>query len=130
MRLLSLSLSVTVYAVTTVLCAFMAGLGIGAAIAGRLAKRIDRPLFAYGVVEVALGIAACGQGRKVRFYRVTELITQLLEAREERRHLARKIIWIVGCQTTVINNRNVLPCIQCNLIIWCNPSPIISTKPF
>ena len=29
-------------------------------------------------------MAACGQGRKVRFYRVTELITQLLEAREER----------------------------------------------
>lgn len=35
-------------------------------------------------VAVALGIAACGRGRRVRFYRVTELITQLLEAREER----------------------------------------------
>ena len=35
-------------------------------------------------VATALGIAACGQGRRVRFYRVTELITQLLEAREER----------------------------------------------
>ena len=35
-------------------------------------------------LAVALGIAACGQGKKVRFYRVTELITQLLEAREER----------------------------------------------
>ena len=35
-------------------------------------------------VAVALGIAACGQGRKVRFFRVTELITQLMEAREDR----------------------------------------------
>jgi DNA replication protein DnaC len=35
-------------------------------------------------VATALGIAACGQGKRVRFYRVTELITQLLEAREER----------------------------------------------
>ena len=35
-------------------------------------------------VAVALGIAACGRGRRVRFYRVTELITQLLEAHEER----------------------------------------------
>lgn len=35
-------------------------------------------------VAVALGIAACGRGRRVRFYRVTELITQLLESREER----------------------------------------------
>ena len=27
---------------------------------------------------------ACGRGKRVRFYRVTELVTQLLEAREER----------------------------------------------
>ena len=41
-------------------------------------------------VATALGIAACGQGRKVRFYRVTELITQLMEAREERALLRLK----------------------------------------
>ncbi|QGQ24679.1 ATP-binding protein [Gimesia benthica] len=35
-------------------------------------------------LAVALGIAACGQGKRVRFYQVTELITQLMEAREER----------------------------------------------
>lgn len=58
MRLLSLTMSVTVYAVTTVLCAFMAGLALGAAIAGRLARRIRRPLLAYGVVEVALAAVA------------------------------------------------------------------------
>jgi len=39
-------------------------------------------------IATALGIAACGQGKKVRFHRVTELITQLMEAREER-HLMR-----------------------------------------
>jgi len=39
-------------------------------------------------LATGLGIAACGQGRKVRFYRVTELITALLEAKEER-HLLR-----------------------------------------
>ena len=33
-------------------------------------------------VAIALAIAACGRGRRVRFYRVTELITQLLEACE------------------------------------------------
>jgi DNA replication protein DnaC len=32
----------------------------------------------------ALGMAACAQGRKVRFFRVTELVTLLMEAREER----------------------------------------------
>jgi len=35
-------------------------------------------------LATALGIAACGQGKRVRFIRVTELITQLMEAREDR----------------------------------------------
>lgn len=58
MRLLSLTMSVTVYAVTTVLCAFMAGLALGAAIAGRYAHRARRPLLAYGCVEIALAVVA------------------------------------------------------------------------
>lgn len=41
-------------------------------------------------VATALGIAACGQGKRVRFYRVTELITELMEAREERTLLRLK----------------------------------------
>ena len=35
-------------------------------------------------LATALGIEACNRGRKVRFWRVTELITTLMEAREER----------------------------------------------
>lgn len=35
-------------------------------------------------LATALGIEACHRGRKVRFCRVTELITQMMEAREER----------------------------------------------
>ena len=38
-------------------------------------------------LAIALGIAACAQGKKVRCFRVTELITTLLEAREERQLL-------------------------------------------
>jgi DNA replication protein DnaC len=38
-------------------------------------------------LATALGMAACGQGKKVRFFRVTELITLLLEAKEERQLL-------------------------------------------
>ncbi len=41
-------------------------------------------------LATALGIAACGQGKKVRFHRVTELITQLMEAREERQLMRMK----------------------------------------
>ena len=38
-------------------------------------------------LATALGMAACAQGRKVRFFRVTELITLLSEAKEERQLL-------------------------------------------
>lgn len=43
-RLLSLSLSITVHALTTVLCAFMAGLALGSALASAVADRVRRPL--------------------------------------------------------------------------------------
>ena len=35
-------------------------------------------------LATALGMQACAQGKNVRFYRTTELLTLLLEAREER----------------------------------------------
>jgi DNA replication protein DnaC len=38
-------------------------------------------------LATSLGITACGLGKKVRFWRVTELITTLLEAKEERQLL-------------------------------------------
>lgn len=57
-RLLSLTLSITVYALTTVLCAFMTGLAIGSAISARLADRVERPMLGFGAIEI--GIALCG----------------------------------------------------------------------
>jgi DNA replication protein DnaC len=35
-------------------------------------------------LATALGIEACSRGKRVRWWRVTELVTQLMEAREER----------------------------------------------
>jgi DNA replication protein DnaC len=35
-------------------------------------------------VAVGLAVAACQRGRKARFFRVAELVTQMMEAREER----------------------------------------------
>jgi len=35
-------------------------------------------------LATALGFAACAQGRKTRFYTVTQLVTELLEQREDR----------------------------------------------
>jgi DNA replication protein DnaC len=39
-------------------------------------------------VATALGVEACGRGKRVQFWKVTELVTHLIEAREERQ-LAR-----------------------------------------
>ena len=38
-------------------------------------------------LATALAMEACGRGKKVRFWRVTELVTTLLEARDERQLL-------------------------------------------
>jgi spermidine synthase len=57
-RLLSLVFGVTVYAVSTVLASFFAGLALGSFVAGRLVDRARRPLQWYGVVEILVGVAA------------------------------------------------------------------------
>ncbi len=58
MRMLSLVFGHTVFAITTVLAAFMAGLALGAAVAGRLIDRRPRPLLVYGLLEAATGLYA------------------------------------------------------------------------
>ena len=58
LRLLSLVFGVTVYAASTVLAGFMAGLGVGSFLGGRVAAKITRPLAAFGVAEILVGITA------------------------------------------------------------------------
>ena len=55
-RLLGLSFGVTIFAISTVLAAFMAGLAIGSLVGGRQADASLRPLRWYGFAE--LGVAA------------------------------------------------------------------------
>ena len=56
LRRLSLVFGVTVYAASTVLAAFMAGLAIGSAIASRVLKRGISPLAAFGIAEILVGV--------------------------------------------------------------------------
>jgi spermidine synthase len=55
-RVLGLIFGVTVHATSAVLAAFMAGLAVGSFLAGRFADRLKRPLLAYGIVEIAIGV--------------------------------------------------------------------------
>lgn len=56
LRRLSLVFGVTVYAASTVLAAFMAGLAIGSLLAGRVLRRRVSALQAFGVAEVLVGV--------------------------------------------------------------------------
>jgi spermidine synthase len=57
-RMLSLVFGATTLAVSTVLAAFMGGLALGSALAGRFARRINRPLSLYGWLEIGIAIYA------------------------------------------------------------------------
>lgn len=57
-RMLGLVFGATTFAISAVLAAFMGGLALGSAWAGRLAARIERPLRVYGVIEIAIAIYA------------------------------------------------------------------------
>lgn len=55
-RQLSLTFGVTIYAVSTVVAAFMAGLALGSMIGGRRADRVRRPIAWYAAAEIAIGL--------------------------------------------------------------------------
>lgn len=57
-RMLGLVFGATTLAVSTVLAAFMGGLALGSAWAGRIAIRIKRPIRAYGLVEIGIALYA------------------------------------------------------------------------
>jgi spermidine synthase len=57
-RMLGLVFGATTLAVSTVLAAFMGGLALGSALAGRLAARIKRPFRAYGLLEIGIAVYA------------------------------------------------------------------------
>ena len=57
-RMLGLVFGATTFAVATVLAAFMGGLALGSAWAGRRGARINRPLRAYGLIEIGIALYA------------------------------------------------------------------------
>src|SRR5262245_1839637 len=57
-RMLGLVFGATTLAVSTVLAAFMGGLALGSALAGRLGSRIKRPMSTYGWLELGIGVYA------------------------------------------------------------------------
>jgi DNA replication protein DnaC len=59
-------------------------------------------------LATALAMEACGRGKRVRFFRVTELITQRMEAREERQ-LARMRTGLSKLELLVLDELGYVP---------------------
>jgi spermidine synthase len=57
-RMFSVVFGNTTLAVSTVLAAFMGGLALGSLILGRAGDRFQRPVFAYGILEILIGLFA------------------------------------------------------------------------
>jgi len=57
-RKLQLAFGVTAFAVSSVLAAYFLGLAVGSALGGVYSDRLRRPLLAYGLVEIAIGLLA------------------------------------------------------------------------
>jgi spermidine synthase len=57
-RQLGIVVGVDVHAVTTCVSAFLGGVGAGNAVFGRWADRLRRPLWAYGLLELAIGLTS------------------------------------------------------------------------
>ena len=62
-------------------------------------------------LATALAVEACGRGKRVRFFRVTELATLLLEAREER-HLSRLRAQLGKLDLLVLDELGYVPASQ------------------
>jgi len=58
LKMLTLVIGNTVFAVTTVLTAFMGGLALGSYLAGRYSDKIENPLRTYGILEGGIGLYA------------------------------------------------------------------------
>ena len=59
-------------------------------------------------LATALGLAACGQGRRVRFWSAGALVTALLERREER-SLGRMLKGLEGLHLLILDELGYVP---------------------
>jgi spermidine synthase len=75
MRMLGLVFGASTLAVSTVLAAFMGGLALGSALAGRYGARVSRPVRTYGLLEI--GIAAYALAVPILFRLVDHLYAVL-----------------------------------------------------
>lgn len=99
-RYLAYVVGATAYAVSTVLAAFMAGLALGAHLAGRYAWKLQRPLLAYGCLElvVAVSLAAAPYA----FEAITPLYVRLVRAHPDSLVLVTAVRWALAVSVVLV----------------------------
>jgi spermidine synthase len=70
-RLLALTFGITIYAVSTVVAAFMGGLALGSFLGGRLADRVQRPILLYAAAEAIVAIMGLLSPRALEWVQAT-----------------------------------------------------------
>lgn len=82
MRLLSLTFGVTIYAVSTVVAAFMGGLALGSYLGGRWADRVPRPILWYAGIEIVVATMGILSPTALDWVQSTYIALQPKEAAE------------------------------------------------
>jgi len=72
-RLLALTFGVTIYAISTVVAAFMGGLALGSFIGGRMADRVRRPILWYAGAELVIGALGLASPKLLAWVEATYL---------------------------------------------------------
>ena len=81
-RLLALTFGVTIYAVSTVVAAFMGGLALGSFLGGRLSDRVKRPVLVYAAAELVIALMGLLSPRALEWVQATYLALYPRDASE------------------------------------------------
>jgi len=99
-KYLSYVVGSTAHAVSAVLAAFMGGMALGAQLGGRFAARVERPLFVYGVLEVA--VAAAVAVTPLAFGAIGDMYVALVRAAPGSEAFISVVRWLCAVLVVVL----------------------------
>jgi len=90
----------TAYAVSAVLAAFMTGLALGSHLGGRYTRHVRRPFFAYGLMEIVVGIAVALS--PLAFGLLTPLYVELARSAPHSLALVSLFRWLMAMLLVIV----------------------------
>ena len=90
----------TAYAVSAVLAAFMTGLALGSHLGGRYTRHVRRPFFAYGLMEIVVGVAVALS--PLAFGLLTPLYVELARSAPHSLALVSLFRWLMAMLLVIV----------------------------